>query len=76
MIPHDWTKLEGTDIHRVKFVKNEKDFLGKLLVEFRTGKVYSYKEVPAIKAENLVHITDPTKYFRNHIRGWYDTEKQ
>lgn len=75
MIPNDWTELESSQIQRVKFIQNERDLNGELLVEFRTGMVYSYRGVPSSRAENLVHSSSPGDYFKWNIRGSFDANK-
>lgn len=76
MIPHEWTKVDSSSISRVKFVKNEKDDRGDVHVEFTTGKIYRYRDVPQIHAERLVHSSSPGKYHKDHIlSGFYEMEK-
>jgi len=74
MIPHDWLQIESSNIRKVKFVANPYDKRGDVLVEFNTGKMYKFKDVPALKVEHMVHSSSPGEYFRGHIRGEYDSE--
>lgn len=76
MIPHDWTPLESTKIAKVKFDQNPHDARGDLHVEFKSGHVYTYKDVPMHKVEKLVHSSSSGSYFHNFIRDEHDAVKQ
>jgi len=75
LVPSEWMNIESDTIGRVKFVPNKYDLRGDCLVEFRTGKVYKYRDVPAHKVENLVHSSSSGEYFHNNIKPYHDGEK-
>lgn len=75
MVPYDRTPIESFSIQSVQFKQNEKDFRGDLTVEFRSGKMYKYTDVPAKFAEDLVHASSPGTYFKDKIAGQFNLEK-
>jgi hypothetical protein len=46
-----------------------------LEVEFRTGDVYRYFEVPASIYQELLEAESKGRYFNQHIRNRFRTEK-
>jgi hypothetical protein len=46
-----------------------------LEVEFRTGAVYRYFEVPASIYQELLEAESKGRYFNQHIRNRFRTEK-
>lgn len=76
MIPTTWLKLEESNISRVKFVPNRHDMRGDVLIEFNEGKVYRYSDVPARKAEAMVHSSSPNTYFHNNIKPYHAGEPE
>jgi hypothetical protein len=46
-----------------------------LEVEFRTGSVYHYLEVPDEKYQGLMSAVSKGKYFHDHIINQYDFEE-
>jgi hypothetical protein len=74
MIPHEWLVLDSEQIHKVKYVPNKHDLRGDVLVEFRTGKQYRFKDVQAHKIERVVHASSPGTVFHEIIRGQHDSE--
>jgi hypothetical protein len=75
MIPLDWTKLDSSNISKVKFIPNRHDLRGDVLIEFNTGKVYRYRDVPAHKCENMVHASSAYKSFKDNIHPYHEGEK-
>lgn len=69
MIPYSWTALESERVRKVKYIPNEHDARGDLLVEFTTGKTYRYLDVPQHKVEHMVHSSSPGRSFHDRIRG-------
>lgn len=76
MIPLEWLSLEGSRIRKVKFEPNRHDMRGDVLIEFNEGRIYRYKDVPANKVESMVHNSEPSTYFHNHIKPYHDAEKE
>lgn len=75
MIPYDWLTIEDSHIKRVKFVQNKFDLRGDVHVEFDTGKMYKFKDVPGVRVEAMIHSSRPGKYLVKNIRGEYSSEK-
>lgn len=75
MVPHDWLNIESSHIRKVKFVQNKHDLRGDMHVEFNTGKMYKFKDIPAITIEKMVHSSSPGTYFMGKIRGEYESER-
>ncbi len=75
MIPHDWHPVESSTIGKMRFVQNPHDARGDIHVEFKSGKVYAYKDVPAIHAEGMFHASSPGGYLKNNIIGNHEVEK-
>ncbi len=76
MIPTDWVDVSSSSISKVKFIQNSMDDRGDLLVEFTSGKVYQYSDIPARLAEGLIHASSPGGYFKAFIGGSYDAQRQ
>lgn len=76
MIPYDWTKIDSSRIRRAKFVPNQHDARGDLIVEFNEGKIHRFKDVPAHKVECMVHNSSPGDYFHKEIRGDYKSVRE
>lgn len=74
MIPYNWTQISSDKISKVKYLPNEHDLRGDMLVEFRTGKVYKFSDVPQHKVERMVHASSPGTYFAENIRGEHKSE--
>lgn len=75
MIPYDWLALESAHIAKVKFVQSKHlPLRGDMLVEYRTGKTYRFKDIPAVKVEHMVHSSSPGEYLLKHIRGEHLSE--
>ena len=76
MLPIDWTKLESEKINQVKFIPNRHDLRGDVMIEFNTGKVYKYRDVPAHKVESMVHASSAGSYFHDNIKPYHAGEKE
>lgn len=74
MIPINWTKVDSSTISKIKFEPNKHDLRGDVLIEFKTGKVYKYKDVPAHKVENMFHSSSSGDYFHNNIKPYHAGE--
>lgn len=47
-----------------------------LELEFKTGGIYQYSDVPFEVYEGLISSPDPKEFFKEHIKtGGYDCEK-
>lgn len=76
MIPTEWHDLESNRLKKIKFVPNKYDLRGDVYIEFATGKVYKYKDVPSIHVEGVVHANHPGKVFYDKIAGGaYESER-
>lgn len=75
MIPVEWTPVESSTVHKMKFEKNQHDDRGDIHVEFKSGKIYKYKDVPGHHAEKMFHSSSPGNYHRNNIVGNFEAEK-
>lgn len=82
MVPYDWLKIDSAVIHKVKYVpdaKAEKNGIvyisPELHIEYPSGKVYKFKDVPRIKVERMMHSSSSGSYFLKEIRGEYDAEE-
>lgn len=75
MIPRDWSKVESSTIHQMKFEQNKHDDRGDIHVEFKSGRTYKYKDVPGVHAEKMFHASSPGTYHKTHISGNYEVEK-
>lgn len=76
MIPMDWLTLDSGTISKTKFVPNRHDMRGDVLIEFNTGKVFKYKDVPAHKVESMVHSSSAGTYFHNNIKPYHTGERE
>lgn len=75
MIPRDWQNVDSSTISKMKFVQNPNDDRGDIHVEFKSGKVYKYKDVPAVHAEGMFHASSPGGYLKNNIQTNHKAEK-
>ncbi len=75
MIPHDWTKLDSSLISKVKYIPNKFDLRGDLHVEYPSGKVYAFKDIPQHKVESMMHASSSGTYFLNKIRGEHNSQQ-
>ena len=82
MVPYDWLRIESAVISKVKYVpdaKAEKNGVvyisPELHIEYASGKVYKFKDVPRNKVEKMMHHSSSGSYFLKEIRGEYDSEE-
>lgn len=76
MIPLNWTNLDSGTVGKIKFVPNRNDLRGDVLIEFNTGKVFRYRDVPAHKVESMVHSSSSGTYFHNNIKPYHAGERE
>lgn len=75
MVPYEWTAIDSSTIRAVKFAPNPYDANGTLIIEFTSGKMFKYEDVPSSKVETLIHHPSSGTYFHDQIRGEYETQQ-
>lgn len=68
MIPVDWLDIDSGNIGAIKYNQVAQE----LYVHFRSGKMYTYYNVPAEIAEGFTHAGSPTQYLNQNIKGVYE----
>jgi hypothetical protein len=75
-------KIDSSLIKKAKYVADSKDERNgvvyvspELHVEYASGKVYKFKDVPSSKVERMIHSSSSGEYFMKEIRGEYDSEE-
>ncbi len=82
LIPYDWLKIDSALIKKVKYVPDAKAERNgvvyvspELHIEYASGKVYKFKDVPSNKVEKMMHSSSSGSYFMKEIRGDHDSEE-
>lgn len=63
--------VESSNIESVGYDVESRE----LEVEFKTGAVYSYSDVPPEVAEGLLNAESVGRYFAAHVKGVYAYER-
>ena len=71
--PPDLTKLprESSVVHGYHYEPNTRD----LHVQFPSGDIYRYRDVPMEKVASMLETESPGRYFGAKIRGFYNGKK-
>lgn len=64
----DWQQLNSSNLRRCSYdIETET-----LQIQFHSGRVYTYTEVPASVYNGLLMASSPGEYFNNNIKGVYE----
>ncbi len=66
-----WTEVESSNIAAIAYIKEA----GQLMVQFSSGSVYAYSDVPEQVYQDFLDASSKGKFFAEHIKGKYETEK-
>ena len=61
----DWTPLASSNLAMCSYDAGERV----LQIRFRSGRTYSYKDVPEDTYEGLKQADSPGQYFNSNIKG-------
>lgn len=70
----EWTELKSSSIRRAAFdCHSDRRFarVGKLLLEFRSGRKYEYSQVPESVFEWLLRVPNKSAYVTRMVVGTY-----
>ena len=62
-----WTPVRSSNLHRVRY----HPFSGRLEIQFRSGRIYEYFDVPGRIHEGLMNAQSHGKFFHTFIRYAY-----
>lgn len=68
MIPTDWVDMDSGNIAAIKYNPASSE----LYVHFKSGKMYTYYNVPVDVAEGFAHAPSPTQFLNKNIKGVYE----
>jgi len=67
----EWTEVESSNIAAIAYIKEA----SQLMVQFNSGSVYAYSNVPEEVYQDFLDAGSKGKYFNAHIKGVYQYEK-
>ena len=67
----EWTEVKSSNIKAIGYVEDTNG----LLVEFKSGAVYTYNDVPVEVYKALAGAESKGKYFAEHIKGVFEYQK-
>lgn len=66
-----WIEVESSNIAAIAYIKEGKQ----LMVQFNNGAVYAYSDVPEDVYQEFQDATSKGRFFAEHIKDKYETEK-
>ena len=62
-----WTRVTSSNLKRVSYDSQSQE----MLIQFQSGAVYQYWDVPSNISQGLMQADSPGKYFSRNIRNRY-----
>ena len=62
-----WTKVISTNLKRVSYGEKTHD----MLIQFQSGAVYQYRDVPGNISQGLLQADSPGTFFNKNVRNRY-----
>lgn len=66
-----WANVSSSHLTKVGYIIKTST----LYIEFHTGEIYKYNDVPSYKVLALLNAPSPGTYFWEDIRNYYSFEK-
>ena len=66
-----WTRVTSSNLKRVSYNSRSHE----MLIQFQSGAVYQYWDVPGNVSQGLMQAESPGRYFSQNIRSRYNYKR-